>query len=300
VSQPHWIAIDWGTSNMRLWALDGADRVLAERRSDRGMGGLEPGEYEGVLLVTLEGLLPETGRLPVLICGMAGARQGWREAAYLPVPCAPAGAGAVRPPVRDARLDVAILPGLSQSEPPDVMRGEETQIAGFLAGQPEYNGVLCLPGTHSKWVRVSGGRVTAFRTAMTGEVFALLTERSVLRHSIGPGWDTAAFRAGVETALTAPHSLPLALFPLRAEALLGGLTGEAARARLSGLLIGAELASAREVRAQNEVVLIGDETLTGLYAEALLRDGIRARRVPAEDMTLRGLTAARKALEAGT
>ncbi|MGR3569058.1 MAG: 2-dehydro-3-deoxygalactonokinase [Pseudooceanicola nanhaiensis] len=296
--RPAWIAVDWGTSNMRLWALDGNGAVLAERRSPRGMGALESTEYEGVLLDLLGDLLPGTARLPVLVCGMAGARTGWREAAYLPIPCAPAGTHAVAVETADRRLQVHILPGLCQSAPADVMRGEETQIAGFLATDPGFDGVLCLPGTHCKWVRVTEGRVAHFRTTMTGEIFALLTERSLLRHSISAGWDEAAFARGLAEAIAHPEALPLALFPLRAEALLSDLPGDVAWARLSGLLIGAELAATRTLWGERRLAVIGDDPLAALYAGALRGQGAVVGMVPAGEITLRGLRAARAALEA--
>jgi len=282
---------------MRLWALDTQGAVLAERRSDRGMGVLESGQYEGVLLRTLDGMMPEAGVLPVVICGMAGARQGWQAAAYLPVPCPPAGDGAVAVATEDPRLDVRILPGLSQTDPADVMRGEETQIAGLLSAEPGFDGVICLPGTHCKWVRAAGGQVHSFRTAMTGEVFSLLAHHSVLRHSIGMGWDDDAFTNSAAWGCANPEAMPLALFPLRAEALLTGLSGGAARARLSGLLIGAEVAAMRETWDGRAVTLIGDDTLSRLYASTLSGQGAQVRMVPAEEMTLRGLRAARDRME---
>ena len=122
----------------------------------------------------------------VIACGMVGARQGWAEAAYRPCPCPPPGlAEATRVTARDARLDVFVLPGVRQDTPPDVMRGEETQIAGFLAGRPDFDGVLCLPGTHAKWVRISAGEIVSFQTFMTGEMYQLLASQSVLTRSLG-------------------------------------------------------------------------------------------------------------------
>ena len=137
-------------------------------------------------------------------------RQGWIEAPYATVPCAALTPGRlVRPQLVDARLSVHVVPGLKQETPADVMRGEETQIAGFLAQEPQFDGVLCLPGTHTKWVRVSAGEVVSFQTFMTGEMFALLSGQSVLRHgTAGDGWDAAAFAAGLDQALSRPALCP--------------------------------------------------------------------------------------------
>jgi len=292
-----WIAADWGTSNLRVWALDAAGRVLAARKSDKGMGGLSHEAFEPALLELVGDLLPEDHVTQVVISGMAGARQGWVEAPYAAVPCSPAGRPAVAAPVRDARLSVRILPGLSQAAPPDVMRGEETQIAGFLAGEPDFDGVACLPGTHTKWVRLRAGQVLEFRTAMTGELFALLSKQSVLRHSMGDGWDQEAFLEAVEDAFSNPQQVAAKLFAIRAGALLSGLPPDAAKARLSGLLIGMELAATGGLWTGRPVVLVGDPQLSALYAAALRRQGVEVQEADAETLTLEGLKAARRALD---
>ena len=230
---------------------------------------------------------------------MAGARGAWAEAAYASVPCPPRPAAFARPPIRDPRLAVRILPGLSQDAPADVMRGEETQIAGLLAGEPGFDGVACLPGTHTKWAHVSGGEVVSFASYMTGEIFALLAGRSVLRKTVAAeGWSEADFLQAVEDGLARPERVAARLFGLRAEALLHDLAPERARARLSGLLIGAELAGARPYWLGRQVVLIGAATLAAAYRSALALGGLDARLADATGMTRAGLAAARAQLQA--
>ena len=205
-----WIAVDWGTTRLRAWAIDTDGGVVATGTSDAGMNTLSADEFEPALLDLAAPWLPETGCMPVLVCGMAGAATGWCPAPYVPVPAAVAdvAAGAVAPVVQDPRLSVRILPGLSQTAPPDVMRGEEVQIAGILTDGDGADGVLCLPGTHAKWVRLAAGKVSHFTTFMTGELFALLAKQSILRLTIAPeGWDPAAFDAGVDDALGDPARL---------------------------------------------------------------------------------------------
>ncbi|OZA06724.1 MAG: 2-keto-3-deoxy-galactonokinase, partial [Rhodobacterales bacterium 17-64-5] len=245
-TRPAWIAVDWGTSNLRAWAMDARGQVLAEAASEDGMGKLAKAEFEPALLRLIGGWLGE-GPMPIIACGMVGSRQGWCEAPYRSVPCPPLDPLAqVAVPTTDPRLAMRIAPGLRQTTPADVMRGEETQIAGALSLIPDYDGVLCLPGTHSKWAQISAGEVVSFQTFMTGEMFALLSETSVLRHGMeGDGWDDAAFDSAVGDALSRPERLAARLFALRAEGLIADLAPAAARARLSGLLIGAELAAAR-------------------------------------------------------
>ena len=255
--------------------------------------------FEPVLLDLVRDDLPtDGGHLTVICCGMAGSRQGWAEARYQVVPCKPPGiAEATRVRTADARLSVHILPGLSQAAPADVMRGEETQIAGFLSGQPDFDGVLCLPGTHCKWVHISAGEVVSFRTFMTGELFSLLSDHSVLRHSVASsGFDEAAFAGAVAQALSRPQALAGDLFSLRAEALLSGLDGVAARSRLSGLLIGAELAAARPYWLGRDVAILGESGIASAYAAGLSAQGAAPRMVNAEEMTLNGLRMAYRQL----
>jgi 2-dehydro-3-deoxygalactonokinase len=172
------------------------------------------------------------------------------------------------------------------------MRGEETQSAGFLALRPQFDGVLCLPGTHSKWARISAGEVVSFQTFMTGEMFGLLETRSVLRHGLG-GWDDAAFDAGVTDAISRPERLAAELFTIRAAGLIAGLSPAAARARLSGLLIGAELAAARPYWLGQAVAVIGADDLALAYRRALAAQGVAAKTEDANALTLVGLTQAR-------
>jgi 2-dehydro-3-deoxygalactonokinase len=286
-----WLAVDWGTSNLRVWAIGPGGETVAERSSDRGMSVLAPGAFEAALL-DLIGNLPSGDRLDVVVCGMAGARQGWCEAPYAETPCVPLGSNPVTPPVRESALSVRIIPGICQRDPADVMRGEETQIAGLLGRQPDFDGLVCLPGTHTKWVRVAGGRILSFRTAMSGELHALLSKGSVLRHAIGAGWDDAAFDAALGEALADPVAFPLRLFAIRADSLLSDLAPAAARARLSGLLIGAELAALRQEPPEGPVVLVGPSSLVKLYARGLARMNIETRSFDGVELTLAGLTAA--------
>ncbi|MDH3264546.1 MAG: 2-dehydro-3-deoxygalactonokinase, partial [Paracoccaceae bacterium] len=287
MTEPDWIAVDWGTTHLRAWVMGAGGVVLAEAASDDGMAGLAPGTFEPALLRLISDWL--SGPTDVVACGMVGSRQGWVEAPYRAVPCAPLGGALARARAADPRLRVHVVPGLKQERPADVMRGEETQIAGFLATHPGFDGILCLPGTHTKWAHVSAGEVVSFASFMTGEIFDLLAHRSVLRHSVAQGWDDAAFAEAVSDSLSRPERLAGQLFRLRAGDLLGQLSAAAARARLSGLLIGAELAAARPYWLGQEIALVGAERLMDLYSEALARQSCTPLRAEAKAMTLAGL-----------
>lgn len=287
-----WIAVDWGTTNLRAFAM-GPEGIRAEAMSEDGMGRLTPSDFEPALIQLIEPWLGP-GVTPVLACGMVGSRQGWCEAPYRATPCTPMDVGQmVRVPVRDPRITVQIVPGLKQMKPADVMRGEETQIAGALALDPAFDGAMCLPGTHSKWVQISAGEVVSFQTYLTGEMFALLSAQSVLRHGMAAtGWDEDAFDLGVANGMARPERLAAHLFRLRAEGLIADLGPDAARAQLSGLLIGAELAAARPYWLGARVVLVGSPELTALYARALAAMGAPSQTLPAKDCTIAGLARA--------
>jgi 2-dehydro-3-deoxygalactonokinase len=292
---PEWIAVDWGTTHLRAYAMQG-DMVLAEVSSDQGMGSLPRNGFEPALLALIGTWLADRP-MEVRACGMVGSRQGWQEAPYRAVPCTPLDPAAmVRVPAIDPRLRVTIAPGLKQATPPDVMRGEETQIAGVLALQPRFDGVLCLPGTHCKWVHVSAGEVVSFQTVMTGELFALLSGQSVLRHGLqGDGWDDAAFDEALSDAMSHPSRFSARLFTLRAEGLLNGLEARVARARLSGLLIGLDLAATRAYWLGQPVAVLGDDRLAGLYVRALTAQGAAPGRIGGRVATLAGLARMRGA-----
>jgi len=292
---PAWIAADWGTTNLRVWAMSADGEILASAQSDQGMGKLAPEQFEGALLELVADWLHEP--TTVIACGMVGARQGWVEAQYLSVPAKPLGGALTEAVTAHPNLDVRIIPGMMQSQPADVMRGEETQIAGFLARNKNWDGVICLPGTHTKWVHISAEEVVSFQTVMTGDLFAAICGHTVLRHSITDGWNENGFKQGLDDAMSRPERLAARLFALRAEGLLHGLDNATARARLSGLLIGAELAATKPYWLGQQVAVIGQGNLAKLYIDALATVSVPATQVQNDAVTLAGLTAAYRAFK---
>lgn len=286
-----WIALDWGTTRLRASAMQGHS-VLGKRESGDGMATLSPDGFEPALLRLVADWIGP-GRTDAIACGMVGARQGWTETPYVAAPAQPPVASLFEVQAQSPHLRVWIIPGMKQATPADVMRGEETQIAGFLALNKNWDGVLCLPGTHTKWAHVSAGEIVSFQTFMTGELFALLGNKSVLRHSIGEtGWDDSAFSDAVDATRSRPERLASALFSLRAEDLLHGPKPEAARSRLSGLLIGAELAASRPYWLGQQVAVIGETASARPYVRALELQGVPAISADGARMTLAGLCAA--------
>ncbi|ABG32393.1 2-keto-3-deoxy-galactonokinase [Roseobacter denitrificans] len=293
---PEWIALDWGTSNLRAFAMQGAT-VLERAESNAGMRKLEPAQFEPVLQDLIDPWLHE-GLGALIACGMVGARQGWAEAPYRAVPCAPVAEGLTQITMQSGHR-VHIVSGLSQTAPPDVMRGEETQIAGFLSLNPKWDGVLCMPGTHTKWVHLSAGEVVSFQTFMTGEIFALLSESSVLRHSVVPDtWDGSAFQDAVADSLSHPERMAAKLFALRAGDLLKLNDQGSARAALSGYLIGMEIAATRPYWLGQNLAILGMGAQAQAYQGALSAQGVPATMVDTERATLAGLTAVHRQLKA--
>ena len=288
----NWVAVDWGTTNLRVWVIGRNGGIINHMPSSHGISGLEKPEFEPVLLRTLKPYLTAENPLTVICCGMAGSRKGWHEAPYMPTPCAPLRIrNIVSVPTRDRWLNAHIVAGVKQCDPADVMRGEETQIAGVLRRHPDFAGYICLPGTHTKWAYVESGNITHFKTFMTGEMFSLLANRSVLRHSVNAeSCDSDAFRQGVESVLADPAGMIAGLFGLRAGDLLSATKPEISGGLLSGYLIGAEVAAIR--RAITSVTIVGAARLSRLYADALALMGIEAMIEDGTECTLAGLKAA--------
>jgi len=298
-----WIAVDWGTSNVRAWGMSRTGDILFAAESDKGMGRLNKSDYAEVLASLLAGHLDDGDTpLDVIICGMAGAKQGWCEAPYLATPADlhSLGRNAVVPDMPKNRLRPRILSGVSHDLPgeEDVMRGEETQILGLLTLKPAFSGTVCMPGTHSKWVRVADGRITSFATAMTGELYELLSTHSVLRHSLqgdltGPALEDG-LGTGLETGIGEPQALTGKLFKVRAAALLSGKTPDWCAGYLSGLLVGSEVAGHKNWIGAAPIPLVGSARLSRIYARAFDIIGAKTEMVDATTATLAGLTAARK------
>ena len=282
------IAVDWGTTNRRAYRLDRAGSCTAEFEDDKGITGVPSGGFPGAVAEVRERL----GDLPLLMAGMIGSNRGWAEAPYVPCPAGPDTLAQRLIHLPEQRA--AIVPGLSflDEHRADVMRGEEVQLFGAIAaGLVEPDALVCHPGTHNKWAELRGGRVDRFRTIMTGELFNLLREGSILSQWLGgevlPG---EPFRAGVRRGLEG-LAITAELFSVRAGVLLERQRPEGAAAFTSGLLIGADLraglADSGQVR---EVVVMGRPELTRLYAAALAEAGRPAREVDGERAFLAGIT----------
>lgn len=244
---------------------------------------------EAALDALLADHLSETGSLPVICAGLSPASRAW------PVPAVPP-AEAERLPVEDARMDLRMLPGLRQADPPDLMQAQALRIAGFLAGTPKFDGVLCLPGAQGAWAHVSAGEIVSFRTVLTGELAELLRDRSSLSPALAVGgWNDEVFAETLRDTMSRPQGAAPALSGIAAAHALGDQAEGGAEARMTGLLLGLELASARPYWLGQRVVVIGTGALADRYEAALKGEGAFPERADGEEMALAGFRAAMQA-----
>jgi 2-dehydro-3-deoxygalactonokinase len=297
MKQAAYVAVDWGTSSFRLWLVDRAGDILGERRSHEGMMAAGKLGFPAVLQSHLEAVGAAPG-LPVVVCGMAGARQGWVEAGYVDTPAQLASIPEHAVPVPGQDRDIRILPGIAQRDPnaPDVMRGEETQLLGALGVDAADDAAVCMPGTHSKWVRAKGGTVERFATFMTGELFDAVSRQTILSHAVTGAdevEDIDAFRSAVIAAFEQPAFAANLLFQVRSGQLLYGGKPASAREKISGTLIGLELAAglAGEIPKAG-ITLIASGRLQMLYQLAFDTVSVPVRSIGAEDAVRRGLSMA--------
>jgi 2-dehydro-3-deoxygalactonokinase len=302
------IGLDWGTTSLRAYRFDGNGQVVESRHRPSGImqitegGAGRSGGFARALDQACGDWIAADPGGPVLACGMVGSAQGWREAPYVEIPASLDGLGGALTAVATARGTLHIVPGLIARGPlPDVMRGEETQVAGAIepeSGGPAADAWIGLPGTHAKWVRVRDRRVVGFHTFMTGEVFAALCAHTILGRTMRPAAaaDLGAFDRGAAVARSPEGRLGVlsTMFSARTLGLVGELAAEAQADYLSGLLIGHEVAAldhlgeGRLGERSEPIVLVGEAALCERYRRALAASG-RAPAAIAAGATERGL-----------
>ena len=304
------IAGDWGTTHLRLYLCDRQGRVL-ESKIGKGVASLQ-GRIERAFFDLIEGW-QRHGKLPAILCGMAGSTIGWREVPYLACPARLDGIAAKSLRFESGERTIAIAPGLScrnRLQAPDMMRGEETQILGAVDGDSGLAAgrhLLCLPGTHTKWVTLKDGVVEQFQTVLAGELFDILRRHSILVNadSLADLTGGEAFaRALDQTRRFGDAELSHLLFEVRSRQLQGELTREEAPAYLSGLIIGQDISGARrlfqaELAETGRVVVIGSSKLGALYAQALEAHAIIPCYLDGEGASLAGLKALHDVLFSG-
>ena len=259
------IAVDWGTTNRRAYSIGPDGKQSDEFEDAKGILSIPSGGFPAAIAEIRERL----GDKPLLLAGMVGSNRGWKEAPY--VAC-PAGIDELAAKLVWAGEREAIVPGVSYigEGRADVMRGEEVQLLGAAAaGLVGPNALVCHPGTHNKWASLNQGRIHDFRTVMTGELFSLLKEHSILADLLGGAVDANDVFKGAARHAIFNESLPAELFSIRASVLLGQMKKEDAASFASGLLIGTDVRIGLSVPTGAEVVVMGRPELTRLYVAAL-------------------------------
>lgn len=301
MSNPAFIAGDWGTTHLRLYLCDGDGKVLGNKDGP-GVSSVK-NDVGGAFFGLVESWDREHGRLPAVLCGMVGSTIGWREVAYLACPARP---DAIAKNALCFAMDgrnIALAPGLSCRNrllAPDMMRGEETQVLGAMRCEPKLASgrhFLCMPGTHTKWVSLKDGVIEHFLTALTGELFDILHNHSVLvnagnMHEVVGGPEFA--RALDQTKMYPDAELIHLLFEVRSRQLKGTLKRKDAAAYLSGLIIGQDVSGAKrffraDLAEAERVVVIGSAKLSELYCEALKTRDLAVMRIDGEAASLAGL-----------
>ncbi len=284
-----WIAVDWGTSFFRAYLIEN-EKVISVVKTNDGMKFVQNKYFEKTLTKLIEPWLHNKYKIEILASGMVGSKQGWMEAPYQKTPCNLNNIEFTSPSVRDERFSVKIFSGISQSNKPDVMRGEETQIAGFLYDNPNFSGSICLPGSHSKWVKIENGNIISFKTFMTGELFEIISKNSILIHSVTSNKILKnELKKAVDEIFKNPEIFGNALFELRADDLINSRGSEIYKSKLSGYLLGLELLGSLEFWNKKDIVLIGNADLIELYEYILHNDVNSIKNFLSKDMVLKGL-----------
>lgn len=282
-TQPEWIAIDWTLMRRRAWAMQG-DTVLDEATQ---VGPVQTAGPTEALLELIKEFLGEAP-VDVMTCGTLGP-------VGASVPCAPLSDGAWSVDIGDPRVRLRGVSGLRQKQPVDLMQGDETRVAGFLALNADWDGVICIPGEQSRWIHVSAGEIVSFQTFMTGVVAATLLDRAV-PDARSVRSDGKTFTEAVDDAIAKPERVLARVHSIHAEAVLDGLAPEIARARLLGGLIGAELAAARPFWLGQQLAVVGEGELAQLYVDALAAQGAPAALADEPRVTRAGLATAWRTL----
>ena len=284
-----WIAVDWGTSTFRAYLVQNSE-VSDTIETKDGMKFVKSHLFEQTLLSLIDRWLDNDKITEVLASGMVGSKQGWKEAPYQKTPSNLKNLSYITPSLKDNRISLKIFSGVSQINQPDVMRGEETQIAGFLNENPNFNGFICLPGTHSKWVEIRNNNIIKFKTFMTGELFEIISKNSVLIHSVkAEKIDKMEMLKSVDKILQKPELFSNALFQLRADDLISSKGPTIYKSRLSGYLLAIELLGSVEFWKNNDIILIGDQDLTEIYQFILNKKVKSIKKLLSRDMVLKGL-----------
>ena len=290
-----WVALDWGTSNFRAYLMDN-NNVIDQVSTQEGMKFIDQNEFEKILIKNIDAWNNKFDIKVIIASGMVGAKQGWIEVPYINSPCDIRNVNFKTFKILDD-ANIHILSGVSQFNPSDVMRGEETQIAGFLLNNVDFNGSICLPGTHSKWVNMNSYNIQEFTTFLTGELYEIVKKYSILNHSLNTTeLDDEIIKSSAKLIIENPSFISNKLFEIRAENLLKNSSQISNNSKLVGYLLGIELSGSRSYWEDKDLVIIGSSNLNKYYELILNGRSNSIRLFNSSDMALNGLSFFKKSL----
>ena len=290
-----WVALDWGTSNFRAYLMDN-NNVIDQVSTQEGMKFIDQNEFEKILIKNIDAWNNKFDIKVIIASGMVGAKQGWIEVPYINSPCDIRNVNFKTFKILDD-ANIHILSGVSQFNPSDVMRGEETQIAGFLLNNVDFNGSICLPGTHSKWVNMNSYNIQEFTTFLTGELYEIVKKYSILNHSLNTTeLDDEIVKSSAKLIIENPSFISNKLFEIRADNLLKNSNQTSNNSKLVGYLLGIELSGSRTYWEDKDLIIIGSSNLNKYYELILNGRSNSIRLFNSSDMALNGLSFYKKSL----
>ena len=282
-----WIAVDWGTTNFRAWLIKN-DKVLKEVDKPNGIKNISNKNFEDTLVKNINIPKNINSKIKIVSCGMIGSKQGWLNSGYEKNLNLKKNI-LVKVKTKNKYLDFYIVKGLCQNNPYDVIRGEETQVLGYLQNNKNFSGIICLPGTHSKWIKISNGKIVKFKTYMTGELFEIISNNSILSHSIiDKKINTKVFKNSVLLSQKKNFNLFDYLFEFRSRTLLSKKKYYP-KSELIAYLIGNEIKSNINSAKVTKVIIIGSKYNSKLYSQAMHVLKIKNKIVDSKNTTIAGL-----------
>ena len=290
-----WVALDWGTTNFRAYLMRGND-VVDKITTQEGMKFIDQQNFENTLIKNIKAWHDNFDFNLIIASGMVGAKQGWIEVPYLNCPCNIQNLNYETINILD-NVTVSILSGIAQLEPADVMRGEETQIAGFLLDNENFNGSICLPGTHNKWVSLDRHEIKKFTTFLTGELYEITKKHSILKHSLNSNeLNDNIVKISAEQIINDPTLITNKLFEIRAENLINNSDDLTNNSKLAGYLLGIELSGSKSYWEGKDLIIIGSSNLNKYYQLILKEKSNSIRLFNSNEMVLKGLSLFKKSL----
>ncbi len=291
----YWVALDWGTSNFRAYLMEN-NNVIDQVSTQEGMKFVDQKKFENTLVKNITAWRKKFNINIVIASGMVGAKQGWIEVPYINSPCDIRNLNFKTLNILD-NINIHILSGVCQSNPSDVMRGEETQIAGFLLNNIDFNGSICLPGTHSKWVNLNSYDIKKFTSFLTGELYEIVKKYSILKHSLNTTrLEDEIVKSAANLIIENPSLISNKLFEIRAENLLKNSNQISNNSKLVGYLLGIELSGSRTYWEDKDLVIIGSSNLNEYYQLILNGRSKSIQLFNSHDMVLNGLSFFKKSL----